>query len=62
MAVIEGETIRVDKFTYLYRLKESKENGYYKLMPWVWKARIITDLPSSFRYWKLRVFLVSGDR
>ena len=50
MAVIEGETIRVDEFTYLYRLKESKENGYYKLMPWVWKARIITDLPSSFRY------------
>ena len=48
MAVIEGEMIRVDKFTYLYHLKESKENGYYKLMPWVRKARIITDLPSSF--------------
>ena len=61
MAVIEGEMIRVDKFTYLYHLKESKENGYYELMPWVRKARIITDLPLSFRYWKLRFFLVSGD-
>ena len=48
MAVIEREMIRVDKFTYLYHLKESKENVYYKLVPWFRKARIITDLPSSF--------------
>ena len=48
MAVIEGEMIKVDEFTYLYHLNESKENGYYKLMPWARKARIITDLPSSF--------------
>lgn len=42
--------IRVDEFAYLYHLKKSKEYGYYKLMAWDKKARIITDLPSSFRY------------
>ena len=61
MAITEGDMIRVDEFTYLYHLKESKEYGYYKHVPWVRKARIITDLPSSFRYWKSRFFFVSGD-
>ena len=53
--------IRVDEFAYLYRLKESKEYGYYELVPWDRKARIVTNLPSSFRYWKSRFFFVSGD-
>ena len=53
--------IRVEEFTYLYRLKESKEYEYYKLVPWVREARIISDLPSSFRYWKSWFFFVSGD-
>ena len=53
--------IRVDEFVYLYRLKMSKEYRYYELMPWDRKARIVTNLPSSFRYWKSRFFFVSGD-
>ena len=61
MAVTERDMIRVDDFIYLYRLKESKEYGYYELVPWIRKARIVTDLPSSFQYWKSRFFLVSGD-
>ena len=48
MVVTEGNMIRADEFIHLYRLKESKEYGYYELVPWVRKARIITDLPSSF--------------
>ena len=48
LVVTEGDMIRVDEFIYLYHLKESKENVYYKLVPWFRKARIITDLPSSF--------------
>ena len=48
MVVTEGDIIRVDEFTYLYFLKESKEYRYYELVPWVKKARIIIDLPSSF--------------
>ena len=61
MVITEGDMIRVDDFIHLYRLKESKEYGYYDLVPWVRKARIITDLPSLFRYWKSRFFFVSGD-
>ena len=34
LATTEEDMIRVDEFTYLYRLKESKEYRYYKLMPW----------------------------
>ena len=48
MVVTERDMIRVDEFIYLYHLKESKEYGYYELVMWVKKARIITDLPSSF--------------
>ena len=61
LVTTEGDVIRVDKFTYLYRLKESKKYGYYELVPWVRKARIVTDLPSFFRYWKSRFFFVFGD-
>lgn len=53
--------IRADEFTYLYRLKESKKYGFYKLVPWVREARIIKGLPSSFCYWKSHFFFVSGD-
>jgi len=42
----------VDELVYLYRLKESKEYGYYVLVPWVRDARIVKDLPSLFQYWK----------
>ena len=59
LAAIEGDMIKVDEFTYLYHLKESKEYRYYELVPWVRKARIVMDLPSSFRYWKSRFFFVS---
>ena len=33
LASIEGDMIRVDEFSYLYHLKESKEYGYHKLVP-----------------------------
>ena len=33
MVVTEGDTIRLDEFIHLYRLKESKEYGYYELVP-----------------------------
>ena len=53
--------IKVGELTYLYRLKESKEYRYYKLVPWVREARIVRGLPSSFQYWKFWFFFVSGD-
>ena len=35
--------IRVDKLVYLYRLKKSKEHGYYELVPWERRTRIVWD-------------------
>ena len=61
LATTEGDIIRVDELVYLYRLKESKEHGYYELVPWERRTRIVRDLPSSFRYWKFHFFFVSGD-
>ena len=50
LAATDGDMIRVDKLVYLYRLKESKEHGYYELVPWERKTRIVRDLSASFRY------------
>ena len=47
MIVTDEDMIRLDEFVYQHHLKESKEFGYYKLVPWFKKARIIVDLPSS---------------
>ena len=60
LAVIR-DMIKVGKLIHMYRLKESKEYGYYELVPWERKNRIVKGLPSSFRYWKSRFFFVSRD-
>ena len=52
LAATYRDMIKVDELVYLYRLKESKEHGYYELVPWERRTRIVWDLPSSFRYWK----------
>ena len=61
MIVSDGDMIRVDEFVHLYCLKESKEFGYYELVPWDRKAKLVVDLPSSFHDWKSRYFFVSSD-
>ena len=33
LAVIDGGMLKVDELVYLFRLKESKEHEYYKLVP-----------------------------
>ena len=50
LVATDGDMIKVNELVYLYRLKESKEHGYYNLEPWERRTRIIRDLPSSFRY------------
>ena len=52
--------IMLDEFVHLYHLKESKEYEYYELVPWVSKARIVTDLPSSFGIGSQGSFLYLG--
>ena len=44
----DGDMIRMDKLLGLYRLKESKQFGYYELMPWNRKSRLVIDFLSSF--------------
>ena len=61
MVITDGDMIRLDEFVHMHRLKESKEYGYYEMVPWVRQVRIITDLPSSFWYWNSRYFFMSGD-
>ena len=61
LAAMDGDMLRVDELVYLYHLKASKEYGYYELVPWERRTRIVKGLPSSFRYWKSRFFFVSGD-
>ena len=55
------DMIKVSELVHLCCLKESKEYGYYKLVPWARRARIMRGLPLLFRYWKSRFFFVSGD-
>ena len=50
------DMIKVSELVYLYRLKKSKEYGYYELVPWARRTRIVKGLASSFRYWKSRFF------
>ena len=61
MTIADGDMLTVNEFVHLYRLKESKEFGYYEFVPWDRKSRLVADLPLSFRYWKSRYFFVSGD-
>ena len=56
-----GDMIKVGELVHLYRLKGSKEYGYYKLVPWARRTRIIRGLPLSFRYWKSSFFFMSGN-
>ena len=35
------DMIKVSELVYLYHLKESKEYGYYELVPWTRRTRII---------------------
>ena len=59
--VANEDMIKVGELIHLYCLKESKEYGYYELVPWARRARIVRGLPSSFKYWKSCFFFVSRD-
>ena len=61
MTIADRDMITLNEFVHLYHLKESKEFGYCELVPWYRKSCLVVNLPSSFRYWKSRNFLVSGD-
>ena len=61
LATTNRGMLKVDELVYLYRFKESKEHGYYELLPWERRTRIVKGLPSSFRLHRQRFFFVSKD-
>ena len=48
--IADEDMITLNEFVYLNCLKESKEFGYYELVPWDRRSQLIVDLPSSFHY------------
>ena len=61
MSTNDGDVIRRDKFLHFYRLRKSKDPGYYEFKPWDRASRLILDYPSSLRNWKPNFFFVSGS-
>ena len=59
--IADGDMITLNEFVHLCHLKESKEFGYYELVPWDRKSHLVVNLPSSFHYWKSTYFFMSGD-
>ena len=41
LAATDGDMIRVYELVYLYRLKVFKEHGYYELVSWEMRTRIV---------------------
>ena len=60
MSACDGEMITLNEFLLLYHLKASTSYGYFELLPWDRKSRIVRGFPSSFRDWKSRYFFISG--
>nr|POE75428.1 hypothetical protein CFP56_50683 [Quercus suber] len=48
MSANDGDVIRRDKFLHFYRLKKSKDLGYYEFKSWDRASRLILDYLSSF--------------
>ena len=43
----DGDVIKRDEFLHFYRLRKSKDPGYYEFKPWDRASRFILDYPSS---------------
>ena len=56
MTISDGDMLTVNEFVHLYHLKESKEFGYYKVVPLDRKSHLVANFSSSFRYWKSKYF------
>ena len=61
MSANDGDIIKKDEFLHFYRLRKSKDLGYWEFKPWVRASRLILDSPSSFRNWKPNFFFISGS-
>ena len=56
----DRDMITLNKFLYLYCLRPSIHHGYFELLPWDRKSRVVSGFLSSFCDWKSRYFFISG--
>ena len=47
MSANDGVVIKKNEFLHFYRLRKSKDPGYYELKPWDKASRLILNYPSS---------------
>ena len=47
MSANDGDVITRDEFLHFYRLRKSKDPGYYEFKLWDKASRLILDYPSS---------------
>ena len=47
MSANNGDVIKREKFLHFYRLRKSKDSGYYEFKPWDRASRLILYYPSS---------------
>ena len=52
MSACDKEMLTLNEFLFLYRLKASTYYGYFELLPWDKKSRIVRGFLSSFCDWK----------
>ena len=57
----DGDVIKRNEFLYFYRLRKSKDPGYYEFKLWDRASRLILNYPSSLRNWKPNFFFVFGS-
>ena len=58
MSTNNDDVIRGDKFLHFYRLRKSKDHGYYEFKSWDRASRLILDYPTSLRNWKPNFFFI----
>ena len=60
VSACEWDMIMLKEFLFLYRSKPSTHYGYFELLPWDRKSRVVSRFPSSFHDWKSQYFFIFG--
>ena len=61
MLANDEDIIRMDEFLHLYRLRHSKDLGYWEFKPWDRSSRLILNSPSFLQNCKTSFFFISGE-
>jgi len=61
MSANDEDVIKNDEFLHFYRLRKSKDPGYWEFKPWDRASRSILYSPSSLRNWKPNFFFILGS-